>query len=36
MAGLAGVKTLSAEQLQALLIGLPWQGLGPSAVITML
>ena len=28
--------TLSAEQLQALLIGLPWQGLGPGAVITML
>jgi transposase len=28
--------TLSAEQLQALIIGLPWQGLGPSAVITML
>jgi len=28
--------TLSAEQLQALLIGLPWQGLGSGAVITML
>ena len=28
--------TLSAEQLQALLIGLPWQGLGPGTVITML
>lgn len=28
--------TLSAEQLQALLIGLPWQGLGDGAVITVL
>lgn len=28
--------TLSAEQLQALVIGLPWQRLGDGAVITVL
>jgi hypothetical protein len=27
---------LSAEQLQALVTGLPWQRLGPQAVITVL
>jgi transposase len=32
-----GARTaLSAEQLRALLIGLPWQGLGPGAGITTL
>jgi transposase len=28
--------TLNAEQLQALVLGLPWQRLGPGAVITTL
>ena len=33
---LGGSLTLSAEQLQALVVGLPWQRLGPAGVITVL
>ncbi|MFM6991806.1 MAG: IS66 family insertion sequence element accessory protein TnpB [Rhodoferax sp.] len=34
--GLAGRQQLNAEQLQALVIGLPWRRLGDAAVITVL
>ena len=33
---LAGTLPLSAEQLQVLVVGLPWQRLGPAGVITVL